>query len=191
MKLYTLTKKEKRFRPLDKLTGAVIYDPERVYFLKPEEPTEVPDEDAKLLLAQDPHLVSTKRRSEVVVDEVTVSGNKKMQVITCPKCGGEYYVQLKGNKSQACPYCLSKNNAATEESAANEAIENGPVTRIELTPEQMDLIKQISEEDLNTWDGKKVRDAAKDLGEKIPANIKLDKQREMLLEIAMAKLPQE
>ena len=64
MELYTLTPKEKRFRPLDKTSAKVDYT--KTFYLKPDVPTEVPDDIAEILLFQNPNLVSKKPLGKAV-----------------------------------------------------------------------------------------------------------------------------
>lgn len=67
MDLYCKLPKAKRVRYRNPLTDRVEYD--KTYILKPDEPTKVPDDIAKQLLKQDPHVVSTKPYAEAAEPE--------------------------------------------------------------------------------------------------------------------------
>ena len=81
MKLYCKLPKPKKFKFHDPIKNAVDYTKSPV-LLYPDEPTEVSEKDAKRLLRQDPHLVSTEPfiAPEVEEKQVPMSEYEKLRI---------------------------------------------------------------------------------------------------------------
>jgi len=161
MKLFTTVLREKRFRPINPETNRVEYD--KTYWLKPDEPTEVPDRDAKILLRQNPHLVSTesapKPKVEKPIKEVAVSITPKPEYVGAP-----------WKEKTTLP-------------------DQTPNIMPEITDEQMKVLKKLAKTKVENIPLKDIRSYGKILGVGIKPTLKGELQRTQLLERANELLP--
>ena len=118
MKLYCKIPKPKKFKFHDPIKNAVDYTKSPV-LLYPDEPTEVSEKDAKRLLRQDPHLVSTEPfiAPEVEEKQVPMSEYEKLRM-----------------ENETLKQALTEKK---EEPVVEEPIKEEPEKPVEETPEEL------------------------------------------------------